>query len=157
MLAYFIIALCILASLSAAMLAGIYFIFSNTIMPSFKCIASGAEAMQLINRTIQNRGFFILFFGSFVSSVLLIALSLAQNSSLSFLVIIASGLLITAFISTVLVNVPLNNLLDKQISNTLEMDRAWNIYLDKWVKWNHLRALFCLVSSILFVIELLMM
>tara|TARA_R110002167_G_scaffold130383_1_gene313820 strand:- start:1979 stop:2404 length:426 start_codon:yes stop_codon:yes gene_type:complete len=137
------------------MLAGIYFIFSNTIMPSLKGIASGPEAMQFINRTIQNTGFFILFFGSFVSSNILIALSLVQDSSLSLLAIIASGLLISAFISTVLVNVPLNNLLDKQIANTAEMDQVWTHYLNKWLRWNHLRALLCLLSALIFLIECL--
>lgn len=153
MLAYFTIALCIFASLSAAMLAGIYFIFSNTIMPSLKGIASGPEAMQFINRTIQNTGFFILFFGSFLSSNILIALSLVEGSTVSILGVIASGLLITAFISTVLVNVPLNNLLDKQKTNSAEMEQLWALYLNKWVKWNHLRALLCLISAFLFLIE----
>jgi uncharacterized membrane protein len=58
MLAYSIIALTIFASVSTAMLAGIYFIFSNTIMPSLRRIAPGPETMQLINRIIQNPGFF---------------------------------------------------------------------------------------------------
>ena len=138
------------ACISSAMLAGIYFIFSNTIMPSLKAMASGPETMQLINRCIQNSGFFILFFGSFISCIALLILTLQHDTSISPAKVVGALLLISTFISTVLINVPLNNQLDNQVAGSQEMRTVWAIYLTRWLKWNHLRAVLCLLSALCF-------
>lgn len=146
--------LLIFASISSAMLGGIYFIFSNTVMPTLKKISTGPEVMQIINRIIQNAGFFVLFFGSFLSAIFLICLSIMGVSSISLSTYIGSLLVASAFISTIFVNVPLNNLLDKHDKSSKEIGETWAHYLDKWVWWNHLRTVFCSAGALCLLIEL---
>mgnify|MGYP001300944922 CR=1 FL=1 len=146
--------LLIFASLSSAMLGGIYFIFSNTVMPTLKKLGSGPEVMQVINRIIQNAGFFILFFGSFLSGIFLILLSVLGASPPGLSTIIGSMLITSAFISTIVVNVPLNNLLDKHDKSSKEVGEIWAHYLVKWVWWNHLRTVFCSAGALCLLIEL---
>ncbi len=71
---HLIIALYIFAAVSTGLLAGIYFIFSNTVMPALAgmAITSAAEVMQRINRLILNPPFLVLFMGSAFTGLLLI-------------------------------------------------------------------------------------
>ena len=146
--------LLLFASISSAMLGGIYFIFSNTVMPTLKKVSSGPEVMQVINRIIQNAGFFILFFGSFLSGIFLMSLSVLGGSPLSLWIVFGSLLLISAFLSTIFVNVPLNNVLDKQDEHSKEIEQIWLHYVDKWVWWNHLRTVLCSAGAVCLLIEL---
>lgn len=155
---YLTIAVYIFAAVSTGMMAGIYFIFSNTVMPALAAMAKApaAEAMQLINRIILNPLFFILFMGSALASVVIVTITLfgAGNSS-GYIGLCAALLLITTFISTMAFNVPLNNKLDEADLNTEVAKEIWAHYLDKWVKWNHFRTLLSFVSAILFSVELM--
>ena len=148
----------LLAMLSTSMLAGVYFIFSNTIMPSLKRTAVGVEVMQEINRLIQNRFFFMLFFGSAISSVVVItASSLISPPLFHPLLAFAALFSILAFLSTVLANVPLNNKLNDLASSQESTQEIWAYYLIKWGRWNHARVVLCALSASLYGIEILNM
>ena len=154
---HLIIALYIFAAVSTGLLAGIYFIFSNTVMPALAgmAITSAAEVMQRINRLILNPPFLVLFMGSAFTGLLLIGLSLfglgVPDSTLG---VFAAGLTMTTFISTIWGNVPLNNLLESTHLHSTSLEKTWLHYLSKWIKWNHLRALLSLIATILYSVEL---
>ena len=158
MLEQLLLTAALLAMLSTSMLAGIYFIFSNTIMPSLKRTTAGVEVMQEINRRIQNRFFFMLFFGSAISSVVVItASSLISPPLFRPLLAFAALFSILAFLSTVLANVPLNNRLNDLASNQESTKEIWADYLIKWVHWNHVRVALCALSASLYGTEILNM
>ncbi|UGA57475.1 anthrone oxygenase family protein [Vibrio sp. VB16] len=154
---HLVIALYIFSAVSTGLLAGIYFIFSNTVMPALAGMAttSAAEVMQRINRLILNPPFLVLFMGSAFTSLLLIGLSLfglgLPDSTLG---IFAAGLTMTTFFSTIGGNVPLNNLLEGTSLHSISLDKTWLHYLSKWIKWNHLRALLSSIATILYSLEL---
>ncbi len=56
---------------------------------------------------------------------------------------------------TMLFNVPLNDALANAQVNTPEAATLWSHYLDKWIAWNHVRAVAPIVSAILFTAALM--
>ena len=155
MLTQLLLSSAIIAMILSSMLAGIYFIFSNTIMPSLKKTTEGIETMQHINQVIQNPLFFIVFFGSAVSSVaVLVTSTMTSNENFQPTLFLASICLILTFLSTIMINVPLNNMLGT-VKQGDSHARAWAYYQRKWVRWNHLRTLLCTLSSVLYAGEIL--
>lgn len=155
---YLTISIYLFAAVSTGMMAGIYFIFSTTVMPALAGMATApaVEAMQLINRIILNPLFFTLFMGSTLASVAIVISTLfgAGNVS-SYIGFVAALLLIATFISTLLFNVPLNNQLDAANVQSVAANDTWLHYLDKWVKWNHLRAGLSFLATVFYVTELM--
>lgn len=151
---------------SSAVLCGIYFIFSNTVMPTLarQPEATAIETMQQINRKIQNPAFFLFFFGSGVSAFTLLTvqamfpgylsgsdISSGVHAEIAIESLMASGLTLLAFFSTLTINVPLNNRLDRLRPHTPDASVIWRHYLERWVLWNHIRTLATLGSTILMV------
>jgi len=142
----FQIALQIAYILSIGIMAGIYVIFSNTIMPSLKELENGAFVMAKINDVILNPVFKLFFFFSAMCSAYLGLL--ASHIDLVFRLACAMFLLGT-FVVTLLKNVPLNNALKRAISTHSQIDEVWAEYLVSWVKWNHVRSVSAVLAIIL--------
>lgn len=148
----------VFAAISAGMLAGIYFIFSNTVIPALANIAtnSASNVMQLINHIILNPLFLFLFMGSALASLVIVLLTIFRLEHSNYHIgFYASLLVIASFVSTLIFNVPLNNLLDINDIHTDVTNETWSYYLDNWVVWNHVRAWLTFLAAILFEIELL--
>lgn len=136
----------------SSVLCGLYFTFSNTVMPTLarQAHGSGIECMQGINRQIQNPVFFVLFFGSaFIALALLLLQTVSVHYHLSGQTLVAACLTMTAFLSTLTVNVPCNNRLDRLSIYSPDAHGVWLHYLDRWVFWNHVRTVATLGSTIL--------
>ncbi len=143
----------LLAALGCGMNAGLFFIFSNTVMPAFarEPAPNSMAAMQAINRVIINPFFLILFLGT---AVLCLFLSIAAVVTPTVpgrplllagcAVYLIGGLLVTAF-----GNVPLNNALDRHDAAAPDAEPAWTAYLKPWTRWNHVRTLACLSAALL--------
>ena len=78
-----IYSLTLYSALGSALMAGVFFIFSNTVMASLAQLpaAQGITAMQHINRDILNPLFFMVFLGTAATSLLLAASQLWYSSS----------------------------------------------------------------------------
>lgn len=132
-----------LIQFSMIIMAGLYFIFSNTVMPSLGKFESGADVMVQINKVILNPVFMAVFWISGLGSL--------------HLVIVAEGLLFISglvfLVGTTLVtmvrNVPFNNQLKDAGT---ERKQVWQRYLDKWVFWNHVRTVAATGSGLLLVV-----
>ncbi len=125
-------------------LAGIYFIFSNTIMKALADMepAVGITVMQKINKIIINPGFMLLFMGAPVLSVYLVYAGWFKEVGDASLLLIIGGILIIVgnFILTATGNVPLNNELDAVDPNSENGKRVWKKYLSRWVLLNTIRS-----------------
>ena len=132
-----------LIQLSMVIMVGLYFAFSNTIMPSLKQFESGAYVMAEINKVILNPVFMAVFVLSGIGSL--------------YLIIVADGLpaisgaifLIGTTLVTMIKNVPLNNQLRDAGKERVQV---WQHYLDKWVFWNHVRTVSAVISGLLLVV-----
>jgi uncharacterized membrane protein len=136
-------ALTFIAALGSALIAGLFFVFSNFAMTALAKLppATGIAAMQSINVQILNPGFFATFFGtSALSAVLAVAALLSLGATWS-LPLLAGGLcyLIGVLLVTMIFNVPLNNRLAAAHPETAEAASFWTEYLRVWTAWNHVR------------------
>lgn len=125
--------------LSIVIMVGLYFIFSNTIMVVLANKPFGASIMVEINRQILNPIFLCLFVLSGVAGVYFFF----ANSGIQAL----GGLLFFAgtTLVTMLFNVPLNNALRDASQESLA--RVWQVYLTRWVCWNHVRSICAVLSA----------
>ena len=149
-------ALRFIAALGAAMMAGLYFAFSNTIMSSLAKLepAQGIAAMQSINRTIQNPLFFLLFVGTAASCALLLVFSLGKLPATSAILIVSGAMmyLVGSLVVTGVFNIPLNNTLEVLAPNASGSADWWAKFLATWTAWNHVRTVASVVAAILFLI-----
>lgn len=142
-----------LAIAGSALMAGLFFIFSNTIMTALGKLPppAGIAGMQSINVTILNPIFFLVFFGTSVLSaglILAAVLNLSQGWGWPCL---AGALcyLVGSLLVTMICNVPLNNRLAAVGAETTEAAKIWTEYLRVWTAWNHLRTILCLAATVL--------
>jgi uncharacterized membrane protein len=147
-----------IAALGSALMAGLFFVFSNFAMTAFGKLppATGIAAMQSINIRILNPGFAAVFFGtSAISALLALAalLNLAQTWSLPLL---AGSLcyVVGSLLVTIVFNVPLNNRLAAAAPESAEGAGVWAEYLRVWTAWNHLRTVLSLAATALFITAL---
>ena len=145
-------ALLILASVGNGLNAGLFFIFSNTIMRAFDRLpAAGAvAAMNSVNRVIPNPLFFLVFLGTALLCLVLLVGRI--NSPL----VVAGALfyLVGSMGVTMVRNVPLNDKLEKVSPSADDVEAQWHAYRRPWTRWNHIRAIACLLAAAAFVIEI---
>lgn len=145
-------ALTLLAAVGAGLNAGLFFIFSNTIMRSLDRLpAAGAvAAMSSINAVIQNPLFFLVFFGT---ALLCLALLVGQLDAP--LVVLGALLYLVGSLGiTMVCNVPLNDRLAKVLPAATDMETQWRDYRGLWTRWNHVRTVACLLAAAAFTFSL---
>lgn len=145
-------AVTLLAAVGAGLNAGLFFIFSNTIMRSLDRLpAAGAvAAMSSINAVIQNPLFFLVFFGT---ALLCLALLVGQLDAP--LVVLGALLYLVGSLGiTMVCNVPLNDRLAKVLPAATDMETQWRDYRGLWTRWNHVRTVACLLAAAAFTFSL---
>jgi uncharacterized membrane protein len=151
-------ALTFIAALGSALMAGLFFVFSNTAMTAFEKLppSAGIAAMQSINIQILNPVFFAVFFGTSALSALLALVALFNLAQAWSLPLLAGGLchFIGSLLITMIFNVPLNNRLAAARPETAEAARFWAEYLRTWTAWNHVRTVLSLAATALFILAL---
>ncbi len=130
-----------LGKLSMLIMTGIYFIFSCTVMAALRQSEQGAETMVRINKEILNPLFYLCFFGSALTALVLVVTR--SNDYLAGLIFFAG-----TFLVTLIKNVPLNNAL-LAASGEIGFSHTWQAYLRNWVFWNHVRTVSATVSGAL--------
>jgi uncharacterized membrane protein len=136
------IAVLVAATITAGLMAGLFYAFSITVMPALRRSSAGifVEVMQSINRVILNGWFFLCFMGTLVLTALAAVLyAISGPSAVLVPVIIALVLYAAQLIITFSLNVPLNNALDR----ATEPEPARLAFEETWVRWNHVRTLVC--------------
>ncbi len=153
-----LITLTFLASLGCGLIAGLFFVFSVTVMKAFARLpsAEGIAAMQSINVAIINPIFLTVFFGTAAACTLVIIASLLhwRESGAVYLILGSVLYLVGSFLVTVVFNVPKNNALASVSPADPGSARLWASYLDKWTTWNHVRTVAALAAMALLVIGL---
>lgn len=104
------------ATLATALMAGLFYAYACSVSPGLNRLSDTAylEAMQSINRVIQNPVFFAGFFGAAILLPLTTYRQYEQPASLRFWFLLAATVtyLVGVLGITALGNVPLNNALD---------------------------------------------
>lgn len=156
-----VIILTLVAAVGSGLVGGIWFTFSNFVMPALRRIEStpAMATMQTINVTVLNPGFFAVFFGTAIVSLALLVLSPWRWSEPgSGMIVVGAVLYLAGCIGvTILRNVPLNEAL--KVADPANADGAalWRRYQDEWTFWNTVRCIGTLAAAIMFTVALVMM
>ncbi|HUM12078.1 MAG TPA: anthrone oxygenase family protein [Myxococcaceae bacterium] len=150
-----VIVCCSAATVGTGLAGGIFFAFSSFVMRALGAVPprAGIAAMNAINVTVINPGFMLVFLGTAVLSVGLALASFRWWGSLDgALLLVASLLYLVGCLGVTMVrNVPLNDALAALGPDPSDSTGLWSRYLVEWTRWNHVRTLSCLGSTILLV------
>jgi uncharacterized membrane protein len=141
----------IAATLTMGLMAGVFGIYSNAIMPGLRVTddRTFVRAFQAIDRAIINPLFMTVFMGALLLSGAAAVLHLPDDErSVLPWAIAAFVLYLLVFVITVGVNVPMNDRI-KAAGDPDEIDvHAVRAEFDerKWVRFNHLRAVASLAA-----------
>ena len=134
-------------------LHAIYFAFSTVIMQALDRIGpqAGMAAMVSINEMILRTAFIPLFFGTSLASLCLLILAVSDISRTGAMLTALAALVYLAgmFGSTLVFNVPLNNMLAQAVTRP-DAAVQWSLYLRDWTTWNHVRTVSSVLAAILF-------
>ena len=134
--------LAVIAAVGSGLMAGLFFIFSNTIMRALSELppVAGMQAMQRINVVIINPLFLSAFLGTGAVCVVVAALAALAPGAQGHAWLLASSIcyLVGNVGVTMVFNVPLNNGLDRMTAEAAS--EAWPAYVIAWLRWNHVRT-----------------
>lgn len=151
--------LVIAAALGSALVGGIFFAFSNFVMPALARVpaTAGMQAMQSVNVVVLNRGFLALFAGTALLFVGLMILSLLQWTSPHgpYLMGAAVAYLVGTWGVTIAGNVPLNDRLARQVPGEPEAEQQWTHYLERWTRLNTQRTGAAILAAVLLLLALM--
>jgi len=145
----------IATAIFTALMAGFFFSYTVSVSLGLGKLSDKEflNAMQNINREVQNPIFFTCFFGALIMLFITCFLHYTHNSFM-FLIVATLVYLIGAFLVTVLANVPLNNkleLFDISSSTEITAKQMRNVFEKRWNFWNNIRTASSILS-LLFVI-----
>ncbi|MEQ8674843.1 MAG: DUF1772 domain-containing protein [Aggregatilineales bacterium] len=148
--------LILLAALGSALMAGLFFTFSNFVMTALGRLDApqGIATMQKINVVIINPLFILVFMGTALLSIGLPVSLLWRQSHPDEIFMISGSLcyVIGVILVTGIRNVPMNNALDALDAHSDEASQFWKRYLRDWTRWNHVRSVFSLFSTLCFIL-----
>lgn len=141
------------ATISAGIMAGVYFAFSAFIMRAFNQLGpvKATDAMNAINEVILHSWFMLLFFGSTLVYFVLFVAAIVNDDMTGRWWVLSAGLIYVfgMFILTAAFNVPLNNRLAKVQDYDTMKPELWALYFKYWTRWNHVRGVCSLIAMML--------
>jgi uncharacterized membrane protein len=139
-------------------MGGVFFAFSSFVMKALATLPApqGIAAMQSINIAAITPLFIAALFGTAAICALLIiyALPLWRRPGVSYLLLGGLLYLVGVMLTTIVFNVPLNNLLERVEPVSPDGARIWAAYLSSWTAWNHVRAVSAILAAAAFTIAL---
>jgi uncharacterized membrane protein len=139
----------IAATVGAGLNGGVFFAFSTIVMTALRRLQSRSAlvAMQQINRAAPSPLFMTALFGTAVLCVVVVIETPSVER------ICAAVSYLVAIVLTLAYHVPRNEVLDTVDPDSPAVEATWNRYARDWTRWNHVRALACLVSATLFALS----
>ena len=151
-------ALTVAAAVSSAVLTGVLFAFSTSVMPALagRPPAEGMAAMQAMNGTILNPIFGLLFGGSALLCLVVAVSAPFTGDQDGAGWRLAGGVLylVGVFVETMVVNVPMNDRLDAADASTAAGQSVWADFLIRWTRWNNVRSLLGVVAATFLAVSL---
>ncbi|MGH3383951.1 MAG: DUF1772 domain-containing protein [Nocardioidaceae bacterium] len=145
----------VVTAIGSGIVGGMMFAFSVSVMTALgrQPAPQGIATMQAINVVIVNPVFLLLLLGTLVASVVLAVGAVITGEPW----LLVGGLLYAVGMVgvTSVVNVPMNNALDKVDPDSAEGAQLWARYLATWTTWNHIRSVACFAAATVLTLTLL--
>jgi uncharacterized membrane protein len=147
------------AAVGCALVAGLMFAFSTSVMPALRRRpdGEGIATMQAMNSAILNPLFGLMFVGTAVLCLVLATTApfTTEQSDATLRAIGGALYVVGPFGVTMTVNVPMNNAVDALDPASAQGGTYWRrTYLPRWTAWNHVRALLGTAASVLLIVAL---
>lgn len=151
----------IVATLLCTLNAGFLFAFATVVMPGLKTLndAEFIRAFQKIDGVIQNGQplFMLVWVGSAIALLVATVVGFSQLEQFEFglLVIACIAYFIGVQLSTIRVNIPLNNqlqALDCLTEDSETLTKARTSFESRWNKWNRCRTIVAIDVSLLLIV-----
>jgi len=149
------------AALTTALTAGLFFAWATSVVPGLGKLddAGYLDAMQSINREIQNPLFFSCFIGAALLLPLATIVSYSPPVSMRVWLLLAASLvyIVGVFGVTAVGNVPLNNALDATNlthADAFQLAAAREMFKARWNALNTVRTWFSVVALGLVILAL---
>ena len=146
----------VLAAMGSGIMSGFFYAFSGTVMGALARVpgAAGIRAMQAVNIVVLSPLFYMLFFGTAVLGLVLLALA-GLGAVSGFAAAGALAYLLGVIAVTVAVNVPMNDALASLAPDEPASAALWHGYLRRWTRWNHVRTVSGTAACALFLAALI--
>jgi uncharacterized membrane protein len=153
-----LLALTLVAALSCATMAGVFFAFSAFVMNGLGRLpaAQGIAAMQSINISAVRPAFMAALFGAAAACLALVVWALLTWDHRGAVLLLVGGVLylVGAIGLTIVYHVPLNDALATVDPHSADAAGRWAGYLEGWTRWNHVRAAAALAAAAAFTVRL---
>jgi len=144
------------AAVGSGVMAGIFFIFSNTIMTALGKMppAQGMAAMNHINVVIVNPLFAAAFLGTGLLSLAIGGVAVGRLGEPGALLALIGALLylVGSLGVTRALSIPLNDALAAAGAAGGDVSALWADYLSRWTIFNHVRSATTFASTVLFIL-----
>jgi uncharacterized membrane protein len=157
----------VLATFLCSLVAGFLFAFAAVVMPGIGRLDDGGfiRAFQVIDRVIQrNQPLFVLVWvGSVLALIAALiaaaapALWVRSGADRLLIIVVALVYMLGVQLPTVMINVPLNNMLQKRDPDSMDEPtrrRAREDFELRWNRWNALRAACASLTAIVLMVLL---
>lgn len=135
------------ATVTAGLLAGLFYGYANSVMPALRSSTDDrafVDVMQRINVKIQNGWFFLSFLGVLVFGAAAVVCQLVGGPGPALSAVAAGfALAVVSTVVTVRFNIPLNNQLDAagEPGRIADLAGLRARFQDTWIRWNLVRTL----------------
>ena len=138
----------VIAGTGSAVAGGFYFAFSAVVMPALRGqpATEAIATMLSINEKAVRPPFMLLFFGTAAACGAVAVVSATHPLSQSPIRFAGAAAYLAGWASTMLVNVPLNNRLSRNVGG--RPDRQWHSFQQSWIPANHVRAALSVAGAV---------
>jgi len=145
-----------IAILFTGLMAGVFFTWSNAVKPGIGKLSDleYLRALQSMNRVILNNTFRIIFIGAILAVILVPIFYFNLYPKNIFWLFISAFIIywVGAFGITIFGNIPLNEILNETILETLSLEQLKSLRTTIEVKWNNLNLIRAISSGLSFVL-----
>ena len=145
-----------IAILFTGLMAGVFFTWSNAVKPGIGKLSDleYLRALQSMNRVILNNTFRIIFIGAILAVILVPVFYFNLYPKNIFWLFISAFIIywVGAFGITIFGNIPLNEILNETILETLSLEQLKSLRTTIEVKWNNLNLIRAISSGLTFVL-----
>ncbi len=150
-----------LSTLLCSLVAGFVFAFAIVVMPGIQNLNDRdfLQTFKVIDRVIQNNQpiFILVWVGSIAVVIASAWLGILQLDGIDRLLIIIASVtyLLGVQLPTITINIPLNNqlqTLDLDSMSEPALQNARKQFEPRWVKWNSIRTVLAILTSVLLIL-----
>jgi len=140
--------LAVAAGAGSAVSGGVYLAFSVMVMPALRRrpAEEAISTMVLINEKAVRAPFMVLFFGTAAACAAVVVAAAADPQAQHPLRVAGAAAHLAGWVSTMVVNVPLNNRLS--VNGTAQPGQRWDSYQRSWTRANHLRTALSIAGAV---------